>query len=81
MNNASGLLTPSNALPTLLAAGLAADSKLNRLELEDALSGGMRVVVDVYIVGRKRTINKERTVPAPVVMRVSRRSVQRRRRL
>jgi hypothetical protein len=33
------------------------------LELEEALSGGIRVVVDVYIVGRERAYSNESRMP------------------
>jgi hypothetical protein len=52
-NTAPGVLIPRAELPTL-AAGPAADNKLIRPEVEDALSGGIKVVVDVYIFGRDR---------------------------
>jgi hypothetical protein len=35
------------------AVGPAAESKLIRLELEEALSGGIRLVVEVYLLGRR----------------------------
>jgi hypothetical protein len=59
---APGVFTPSDALP-ILAAGPADDNKLIRLELEEALSGGIRVVVDVYIVGREKAYSNETRMP------------------
>jgi hypothetical protein len=50
-NNAPGVFTPRNELPTE-ATELEVDNRPIRLELEEALSGGIRVVVDVYIAGR-----------------------------
>ena len=63
MNIAPGLFIPSAALPTVAAAGPDDESRPNRLELEKVVSGGIRVVVDVYTFGRRRAYNNETRMP------------------
>jgi hypothetical protein len=61
-NTAPGAF-PSNELPTAAAAGLADESRLIRLELEEVLSGGIRVVVDVYIFCPDKAYSNESSMP------------------
>jgi hypothetical protein len=62
-NTAPGVFIPSAALPAAAAGPPAVESRPIRLELEEALSGGIRVVVDVYIFGREMTYSNERRMP------------------
>jgi hypothetical protein len=59
---APGVFTPSAAVP-ILAAGPPEESKFNRLELEELFSGGIRVVVDVYMDGERKAYNNESKMP------------------
>jgi hypothetical protein len=68
MNIAPGVFIPSAALP-MPAAGPADESRLIRLGLEEELSGDIRVVVDVYIVGREMAYRNESRIPAARIQR------------
>jgi hypothetical protein len=78
-NTAPGVFIPSAALPTL-AAGPTDESRLIRFELEEALSGGIRVVVDVYIFGRKRAYRIESSMPVARMPKTNLRLTQHNRR-
>jgi hypothetical protein len=80
VNIAPEVLNPSISLPTLAAEPAADDSKLIRFELEETLSGGIRVVVDVYIFGSMRAYSTESRMPVARMPKTNRRLTQHNRR-